>query len=109
MLTCKFIFYFKDKTIETHFKLAGKEPVRLPFQSTIDNMNIHRLCLGKKQLEEKLPGKKNSTLHTDIKFGIKYGGLSLRDEEGAYFVLGLRYIGKKITSEYIGHFQGYSR
>lgn len=47
-------------------------------------MNIQRLCLAKKQLEEKLPGKKNTTLHTDetSKFGVKCGGFSLRDEEG---------------------------
>ena len=47
--------------------------------------------MAKKQLEEKLPGKKSTTLHTDetSKFGVKCGGFSLRDEEGAYFVLGL--------------------
>ena len=46
--------------------------------------------MAKKQLEEKLPGKE-TTLHTDktSKSGVKYGGFSLRDEEGAYFVLGL--------------------
>lgn len=42
-------------------------------------MNIQRLCWAKKQLEENLPGKKNTTLHTDetSKFEVKYGGFSL--------------------------------
>lgn len=55
-------------------------------------MNIQRLCLVKKQLQEELPEKINTTLHTDetSKVGIKYGGFSVRDEDGNYFALGLR-------------------
>nr|XP_022291268.1 uncharacterized protein LOC111102708 isoform X2 [Crassostrea virginica] len=97
----------KGKTIETCLKLAGKEPDRLPSQSTIAIMNILRLCLGKKQLEEKLPGKKNTTLHTNetSKFGVKYGGFSLRDEEGAYFVLGLREMATKSAQSTLDTFK----
>ncbi|XP_065933731.1 girdin-like [Magallana gigas] len=72
-------------TIEACLKLAGKEPDRLPSPSTVANMNIQRLCLVKKQLEDELPEKINTTLHTDetSKVGIKYGGFSVRDEEDA--------------------------
>ena len=56
-------------------KPPGKEPDRVPSQSMIHYMNIERLWFAKKQLEEKLFGKKNKTLHTNetSKFWVKYG------------------------------------
>ncbi|XP_062619501.1 uncharacterized protein LOC134281055 [Saccostrea cucullata] len=94
-------------TIETCLKLAGKEPDRLPSPSTVVNMNIQRLCLAKKQLQEELSEKINTTLHTDetSKFGIKYGGFSVRDEEGNYFALGLREMATKSAQNTLDTFK----
>ncbi|XP_062580294.1 uncharacterized protein LOC134242222 [Saccostrea cucullata] len=94
-------------TIEACLKLAGKKADHLPCQSTIANMNIQRLSLAKKQLEEMLPEKRNTTLHTDetSKYGLKYGGFSLRDEEGSYFVLGLREMATKSAENTLDKFK----
>jgi hypothetical protein len=94
-------------TIEACLKLAGKEPDRLPSPSTIANMNIQRLCLAKKQLQEELSNKTNTTLHTDetSKTGIKYGGFSIRDNEGTYFALGLREMATKSAQNTLDTFQ----
>lgn len=93
--------------IEACLKLAGKEPDRLPSPSTVANMNIQRLCLVKKQLQDELPEKKNTTLHTDetSKVGIKYGGFSVRDEEGNYFALGLREMATKSAQNTLDTFK----
>lgn len=94
-------------TIEACLKLAGKEPDRLPSPSTVANMNIQRLCLVKKQLQDELPEKINTTLHTDetSKVGIKYGGFSVRDEEGNYFALGLREMATKSAQNTLDTFK----
>ncbi|XP_061193677.1 uncharacterized protein LOC133201903 [Saccostrea echinata] len=96
-----------EPTIEACLKLAGKKPDHLPCQTTIANMNIQRLSLAKKQLEEILPEKKNTTLHTDetSKYGIKYGGFSVRDEDGSYFVLGLREMATKSAENTLDTFK----
>uniref|UniRef100_A0A8W8JEX1 Uncharacterized protein n=1 Tax=Magallana gigas TaxID=29159 RepID=A0A8W8JEX1_MAGGI len=94
-------------TIKACLKLAGKEPDRLPSPSTVANMNIQRLCLVKKQLQDELPEKINTTLHTDetSKVGIKYGGFSVRDEEGNYFALGLREMATKSAQNTLDTFK----
>lgn len=101
-----FIF-FSGPTIEACLKLAGEEPDRLPSPSTVGNMNIQRLCLVKKQLEDELPEKINTTLHTDetSKVGIKYGGFSVRDEEGNYFALRLREMATKSAQNTLDTFK----
>lgn len=70
-------------------------------------MNIQRLCLAKKQLQEQLSNKINTTLHTDetSKVGIKYGGFSVRDSEGSYFALGLREMATKSAQNTLDTFK----
>ncbi|WAQ99795.1 hypothetical protein MAR_024168 [Mya arenaria] len=60
----------------TVLNLVGKKVEKLPSRTTILDMNIERLVLSQKQLNETLPNKDNMTLYTDetTKFGTKYSG-----------------------------------
>jgi hypothetical protein len=64
----------------------------LPSPSTVQNLNIERLILAQKQLNESLPNTENLTIYTDetTKYGTKFGGYHVSDSEGRMYVLGLR-------------------
>ncbi|WAQ99781.1 hypothetical protein MAR_024154 [Mya arenaria] len=85
----------------TVLNLVGKTVEKLPSRTTILNMNIERLVLSQKQLNETLPNKDNMTLYTDetTKFGTKYSGYHVSDTEGNTYVLGMREIVTKSGSD----------
>lgn len=53
-------YNYKGKPIKTCLKPTGTEPHLSP--STIANINVERLWFAKKQLEEKLSGKKKQDI-----------------------------------------------
>ncbi|WAR12743.1 SPIN3-like protein [Mya arenaria] len=93
--------------IESVLKLVGKKCEKLSARSTILNMNVERLVLSQKQLSEVIPNKSNLTLYTDetSKFGVKYSGYHVSDEEGTMFVLGMRQLETKSAQYTLNVFQ----
>ena len=93
--------------IETVLSMVKKVPNKLPARSTILDMNIERLLISQTQLSQDVSEKKNTTLYTDetTKFGTKYTGYHLRDQEGRMYVLGLRELETKSASDTLATFQ----
>ena len=77
-----------SKVIEEVLKLAGKKVNHLPSTSSVQNMNLQRLTLSKKQLGD-LVDDGYVSLYTDETS--KY----IRDHDGHYFTLGLRDLVRK--------------
>ena len=78
--------------IKASLALAGLQPDKLPSTSTINNMNIQRLMLSQKHIADELSNKHNTCLLSDetSKFGRKYEGFHVADEDGQVWVMGLR-------------------
>lgn len=72
-----------SSVIKSVLNLVDKQVDKLPSRKTILNMNIERLVLSKKQLNEKLPNQEIITLYTDetTKFGTKYLGYHVSDTQ----------------------------
>lgn len=70
-------------------------------------MNIERLVMSQKQLNEKLVNNPNLTLYTDetTKFGTKYSGYHISDTDQNTYVLGMREIVTKSGSDTLAAFQ----
>jgi len=66
------------------------------------NMNVERLILAQKQLSEVIPDQENLTLYADetSKFGIKYSGYHVSDQEGNMYVLGITTRNKVSTKHF---------
>lgn len=81
--------------------LCKKEVDQVPSKTTILNMNVERLMLSQAQIVDEVASKDNTTLYTDetSKFGKKYSGYHLSDDEGRYYVLGMRNIATKSASD----------
>ncbi|WAQ97662.1 hypothetical protein MAR_030352 [Mya arenaria] len=73
------------------------QPNRLPSKATINNMNIQRLGLSHRHIAEQLRHQENTCILSDEtnKFGTKYEGIHATDENGNYWVLGVREISTK--------------
>ena len=93
--------------INSVLTLLGKKCNKLPSRSTILNMNVERLILSQKQLAEVIPSKDNLTLYTDetTKFGVKYSGYHVSDQEGSMYVLGMRQLETKSAANTLAAFQ----
>lgn len=93
--------------IETVLSMVKKVPNKLPARSTILDMNIERLLISQTQLSQDVSEKKNTALYTDetTKFGTKYTGYHLSDQEGRMYVLGLRELETKSASDTLATFQ----
>ena len=78
--------------IENVLKMIGKSCDKLPARTKILNMNVERLILAQKQLGEVIPDKTILTLYTDetSKFGVRYSGYHVSDQDGTMYVLGMR-------------------
>ena len=76
------------KVIECVLNLVGRNCEKIPTRSTVRNMIVGRLIFAQKQLSEVIPDKENLTLYTDetSKFGIKYSGYHVSDQEGNMYV-----------------------
>ena len=95
-----------SSVISAVLKLAGKTASRLPSVSTVNNMNVQRLVLAQKQLGESIKKTDDTCLYTDetSKFGNKYGGYHLSDQNGNMYVLGLRLLPTKSSSDTLSVF-----
>ncbi|WAQ97233.1 hypothetical protein MAR_029923 [Mya arenaria] len=73
------------------------KPNRLPSKATINNMSIQRLALSQRHIAEQLRHQENTCILSDEtnKFGTKYEGIHATDENGNYWVLGVREISTK--------------
>ena len=95
-----------SSVISAVLKLAGKTASRLPSVSTVNNMNVQRLVLAQKQLGESIKKTDDTCLYTDetSKFENKYGGYHLSDQNGNMYVLGLRLLPTKSSSDTLSVF-----
>lgn len=87
--------------IKACLKLADKEVNQTPSKSTILDMNHQRLILAQNQLDDTLIKKDYLCLLSDetSKHGKKYMGYEATDEDGHYWVLGLREICTKSSAD----------
>ncbi|CAG2220930.1 unnamed protein product [Mytilus edulis] len=93
--------------ITTVLKLVGMRPNKLPSVSTVNNMNVQRLILAQTQLAEELSQKNSTCLLSDetSKYGTKFEGYHVSDNEGRLWVLGLRNILTKGAKDTLKTFQ----
>ena len=93
--------------IETVLKLVGKAASDLPSKSTIKEWNVMRLCISQKQLGTEMLKTSHLGLLSDetSKFGKKFEGFHADDEEGHLYVLGLREMASKASSDVLATFQ----
>ena len=96
-----------SSVISIVLKLAGKTAAKLPSVSTINNMNVQRLIIAQKQLGESVRSTDDTCLYTDetTKFGEKYGGYHLSNQDGNMLVLGLRTLPTKSSSDTLSVFR----
>ena len=87
--------------------LTGKTCERLPSKSTVENMNIQRVCVAQQQLATELPTKSDTTLYSDetSKYGEKVMGYHLSDNDKRYYTLGLRDIATKSANDTLSTFK----
>jgi len=71
------------------------------------NMTVERPILAQKQLSEVIPDQENLTLYADetSKFGIKYSGYHVSDQERNMYVLGMRQLETKSAQNTLNVFQ----
>lgn len=93
--------------IDSVLKMSGESCDKLPARTTILNMNVERLILAQKQLGEVIPDKTNLTLYTDetSKYGIKYSGYHVSDQDGSMYVLDMRQLETKSAQNTMNVFQ----
>ena len=87
--------------INSCLKLAEREASKIPSKSTVLEMNVQRLALAHEQISDTFTKKETVCLMTDetSKFGNKYMGYEARDDEGTFWVLGLREITTKSSQD----------
>ena len=90
-----------SKIITCVLKFAGHTMSHTPSTSTINNMNIQRLLLAQKQLGDEFASQPNTTLLSDetTKFATKMEGIHATDMTGRTWVLGMREIQTKSSSD----------
>ncbi|XP_060570464.1 uncharacterized protein LOC132728810 [Ruditapes philippinarum] len=95
-----------SKVIESVLKLVNIFPNKLPSPSTINNWNIERGILVKKQLSS-VCEEQNTTLHSDetSKYGSRWGAFATRDNSGNYKLLGLRNMATKSSQDTLDTFK----
>ncbi|XP_053392120.1 uncharacterized protein LOC128554835 [Mercenaria mercenaria] len=97
LLNSNVSFQQVSPVIESVLNMVKIKANRLPSKSTVNNMSIQRLFLSQKHIGEKLTPKPNICVLSDEtnKFGSKYEGIHATDEDGNYWVLGVREISTK--------------
>lgn len=95
-----------SSVIEIVMGFCRKSPTKLPSPATIDRMNIERLSISQTQLAEVLPDKTSTTLYSDetSKYGQKYMGYHLTDENQTHYVLGIRDLATKSANDTLSTF-----
>ncbi|XP_060592795.1 uncharacterized protein LOC132747429 [Ruditapes philippinarum] len=96
-----------NPVIKCVLNLIDKQVDKLPTRTTVLNMNVERLILSQKQMNETLIDQPNLTLYTDktTKFGTKYSGYHVSDTDGKTYVLGMREIVTKSAADTLSAFQ----
>lgn len=93
--------------IESVLKLAKRKATRLPSRTTVNTMNVQRLMISHRQIEEEFSQKRNTCLLSDetSKFGKKYQGFHAADEEGNTWCLGIREMATKGSETVLSTFK----
>ena len=106
LLNCNVTTSRVSNVIKTVLKLADITANKLPSVSTVNNMNVQRLLLSQTQLAEEVSKKESTCLLSDeaSKFGQKFEGFHLCDNQGKLWVLGLRNIVTKGATDTLATF-----
>ena len=93
--------------IESVLKLAKMKATRLPSRTTVNSMNVQRLVVSHRQIEEEFAQQPNTCLLSDetSKFGKQYQGFHAADEQGKTWCLGVREMATKGSETVLSTFK----